>query len=258
MDNYSINLSTVFTEYPFLERFQKAREVGFTNVECQFPYDYSIAEIQKTLSENNQSLVLMNLPPGNWEKGDRGLAIDRERIKEFQASVHTGIAYATALGVKMIHCMAGVGFDKQNDKTIYLQNIRYAAEKFAAHDITLLIEPINPIDMPGYFLHNLHEAIEIIDEIALANVKLQYDFYHIQQIHGNLIRNFRSYFNKIGHIQIADTPGRGEPGTGEINYENIFKAIKAEGYKGHIGLEYTPSGRSKDSFNWMKKVREDR
>lgn len=251
MHRYSINVSTVFTEYPFLDRFQKAKEAGFKFVECQFPYDYSIDDILEKLEEHNLTLVLINLPPGSWEKGDRGLAVDPTRIEEFKVSVENGISYASALGVRMVHCMAGIVSGQQDVRDTYIQNVRYAGEKLAEYGITMLIEPINPFDMPGYFLQNLQEAVQILDEIGLSNVKLQYDIYHMQRIHGNLISNLQLYFNKIGHIQIADVPGRGEPGTGEIHYENIFKAIHKQGYTGLIGLEYTPSGISSDSFGWI-------
>lgn len=253
---YSINLSTIFTEVPFLERFQKAREAGFKYVECQFPYDYPPEQIQEVLAENHLSLELINLPPGDWSGGDRGLAVAPRRVNEFKASVEKGLTYGVALKVKKIHCMAGIlpeGMEQKTVRETYIENLTYAAEKLDEHGITLLIEPINTFDMPGYFLSNLHEAAKIIAEIGRPNVKLQYDFYHIQRIHGNLIANFKKYSHSIGHIQIADVPGRHQPGTGEIHYENIFRSLQDDGFKGLIGLEYTPKGSSEDSFTWMRR-----
>lgn len=249
--NFSVNVSTIFTEFPFLERFKKAKEAGFQYVECQFPYDFEVERIKETLENEELTLTLMNLPPGNWDIGDRGLAVDYARVKEFRHSIEKGIAYATALGVKSIHCMAGVPIDRDVARGAYVKNIQYAGEKLAELGITLLIEPINSFDMPGYYLSNLHDSVQILKEIALPNVKLQYDFYHIQRMHGNLIANFEQYFEYIGHIQIADTPGRHEPGTGEMHFENIFRMIELSGYDGFVGLEYTPKGRSEDSFSWI-------
>lgn len=250
---FSVNLSTVFTEYPFLERFTKAKEAGFQYVECQFPYNFSIEELKQAIHQNQLELILLNLPPGDWTAGDRGLAAIPDRVEEFKKSVEYGISYATVLGVNHIHCMAGIQESSDKAKETYVQNIKYAAKKMAEHGIILLIEPINPQDMPGYFLSNLYETIELLQEIGLPNVKLQYDFYHMQKIHGNLISNLEKNISKIGHLQIADVPGRNEPGTGEINYDNVFKAIESTGYDGFVGLEYSPKGKSEDSFAWLKK-----
>lgn len=255
MVQFSVNLSTIFTEVPFIERFKKAKKAGFSFVECQFPYEVPIDAIRKELEENQLSLVLINLPPGNWEKGDRGLAVDSNRIEEFRESVHKGIEYATNLNVPNIHCMAGnqlFTLDEKEAKKVYLENMQYAAKIMAEHHITLLIEPINPMDMPNYFLSSLPQAIEIIHECSLPNVKLQFDFYHIQKIHGNLLHNFSSYLQYIAHVQIADVPDRHEPGTGEIHYNNIFQYMDKLGYNGYVGLEYIPKGKSEESFHWMK------
>lgn len=250
----SINLSTIFTEVPFLERFQKAKEFGFHYVECQFPYEEEPEKLLEALQRNELSLELMNLPPGDWENGDRGLAVDPNRVEEFRASLEKGLTYATALGVNKIHCMAGLtpqNLEREHAHKTYIENIRYAGEELAKFGKMLLIEPINPFDMPRYFLSSLHEAAGILKEIDLPNVKLQYDFYHMQRIHGNLIANFHKFFDRIGHVQLADVPGRHEPGTGEIHYENIFKALKEARYEGLVGLEYTPKGSSEESFAWL-------
>lgn len=255
MNQFAVNVSTIFTEVPFLERFQKARECGFSLVECQFPYKYPVERIRDELHQHQLSLVLINLPPGNWEKGDRGIAIFPNRTDEFQRSVEEGIRYATELNVPYIHCMAGVlpaDLDRQKAKETYMRHLYDAAKQMANHSLTLLIEPINPFDMPNYFLTNIHEAVSMIKEIGLTNIKLQYDFYHMQRMNGNLMTTFETYFDWIKHVQIADVPGRHEPGTGEIRYEYIFQRLQQCGYKGFIGLEYVPSGKSEHSFHWRK------
>ena len=251
MNNYSVNLSTVFTEVPFLDRFKKAREAGFVYVECQFPYVYTIEEVRNELENNNLSMVLINLPAGHWEDGDRGLAADPSRIKEFRKSVERGIRYANGLGVKKIHCMAGIHPD--NNWEVFVENLFYAGTAMSKHGITLLIEPINPFDMPGYFLSDLKQAAGIIQRVGLPNVKLQFDFYHIERIHGHSLSMYQKYAELVSHVQIADHPGRQQPGTGEINYTEILQYLSKH-YRGLIGLEYNPQGRSEGSFAWMKGV----
>lgn len=252
MNQFAVNLSTIFTEVPFMERFKKARECGFSYVECQFPYEYCINEIEKELGRNHLNMVLLNLPPGNWQMGDRGLAVDPSRIDEFRQSVETAIQYAKAFNVSKVHCMAGIASNIEPDlaRETFIKNIHYAATHVGKHNITLLIEPINSFDIPGYFLNNLHLAVEIIKEINLPNVKLQFDFYHIQRIHGNSLSLFNKYADVIRHVQVADVPGRHEPGTGEMNYRTIFDHLRAS-YEGNIGLEYFPLTKSEDSFGWL-------
>jgi hydroxypyruvate isomerase len=251
MNRYSVNLSTVFTEVPFLERFKKAREAGFVYVECQFPYTFTIEEIEKELKQNQLSMDLINLPPGQWEKGDRGLAADPVRIEEFRKSVERGIRYANGLGVKKIHCMAGIHPD--NNLEVFIENLLYAGTAMSRHEITLLIEPINPFDMPGYFLNDIHQTADIIRRVALPNVKLQFDFYHIERIYGHSLSMYQKYAELVSHVQIADHPGRQQPGTGEMNYTDILQYLSKH-YRGLIGLEYNPQGRSEESFAWQKGV----
>ncbi|MBU8919788.1 TIM barrel protein [Bacillus sp. FJAT-29953] len=253
MNKFAVNLTTIFTEVPFLERFKKARECGFSYVECQFPYDYSIDEIKRELVRNELSMVLLNLPPGNWEKGERGLAVVPNRMDEFRSSVMEGIKYATALTIPRIHCMAGIVSkdDSETAKDIYLENLHYAGTEMAKHGLTVMIEPINKFDMPGYFLSDIHQAKEILDTLGLPNIKLQFDFYHIQRIHGNPLAFFQQYADVVGHIQIADVPGRNQPGAGEMDYQSIFQYLN-DTYQGYIGLEYTPLGKSQDSFEWLR------
>ncbi|WP_216829597.1 hydroxypyruvate isomerase family protein [Alkalihalobacterium elongatum] len=253
---FVVNLSTVFTEVPFLERFKKASEANFAHVECQFPYVTSKESIKKELERNRLNLILINLPPGNWEDGDRGLAVDLTKVSEFHEAVERGIEYATTLGCSKIHCMAGIltkDIDRQKARNTYIENIKYAANRFAAYQLTLLIEPINTYDMPGYFLNNIEDAVAIIEEVNLPNVKLQYDFYHQQRMQGDdLMLTFDKYKKYIGHVQIADVPGRHEPGTGKMNYNHIFKSLDELKYEGFIGLEYTPIKESEASFTWMR------
>lgn len=251
MNNFSVNLSTVFTEVPFLDRFQKAREAGFDLVECQFPYANTIEEIRNELKRNDLSMILINLPPGKWEVGDRGLAADPKRIEEFRKSVEIGIRYAKGLEVKQIHCMAGVHPSK--NQNVFNENLFFAGNALSEHGINLLIEPINPFDIPGYFLKDIQQAEEIINSVGLPNVKLQFDFYHIERIHGQALSFFQKYAELVSHVQIADSPGRHEPGTGEMNYIEILLYLQKH-YKGSIGLEYNPQGSSAESFAWVKEV----
>lgn len=253
MNKFAVNLSTIFTEVPFLERFRKAGECGFSFVECQLPYNHSIEEIQLELMQNHLSMVLLNLPAGNWEGGDRGLAVDPNRVEEFRKSVFEGIKYATALKVQRIHCMAGIisKADSKGAREIYVKNLHFAGTEMAKHGITLLIEPINPYDMPGYFLHNILQAKAILEKVGLHNVKLQFDFYHMERIHGNSLDIFKQYADVIGHVQIADVPGRHQPGIGKMDYGAIFQYLN-DTYEGYIGLEYTPKGKSEDSFGWLR------
>lgn len=253
MSQFSVNLSTIFTEVPFLDRFQRAKEAGFSYVECQFPYENSICDIQKALNENDLSMVLINLPPGDWNSGERGIAALPNRRAEFRESIEKGIEYASALKVKNIHCMAGIAARKEETRKTYIENLQYAGRKMAEYDLTLLIEPINSDDMPGYFLNDVDDAVQILKEVNLPNVKLQFDFYHVQKAKGNLLATFKKYFQFIRHVQIADVPGRHQPGTGEIHYENVFSYIDSLGYTGFVGLEYTPKGDSEKSFAWLNK-----
>lgn len=254
MQNFSVNLSTIFTEVSFGERFKKAKEFGFDFVEFQFPYSYSLDTIKETLLANEQEMILINLPAGDYANGERGLAIFEDKMDDFKQSVEKGIQYATNLQTSKIHCMSGLlpeGMEYSRAKEVFMENIQYAAGQLSQHQLTLLIEPINNFDVPSYFLSNIHEAAKMIDEINLPNLKLQYDFYHIQRLHGNLLSNFQQYANIIGHVQLADVPGRHEPGTGEIHYRNIFSFLDEIGYDGYIGLEYTPKTTSETSFAWL-------
>lgn len=257
MNKFAVNLSTIFTEVPFLDRFKKARDFGFSFVECQFPYTHSVEEIKKELEQHHLSMVLLNLPPGNWEKGDRGIAAVPGRVDEFRRSVKEGIEYAAALNVSRVHCMAGIVSDSDNEtaEEVFMENLYYAGEEMAKHGLTVLIEPINQYDMPGYFLKNIHQAKEILNGVQLPNVKLQFDFYHMERMHGNPLFLFQQYVNEIAHVQIADAPGRHEPGTGKMDYERMIQSLN-DTYDGYIGLEYTPHETSDGSFKWLSWIGE--
>ncbi|PWA13250.1 hydroxypyruvate isomerase [Pueribacillus theae] len=261
MYQFAANLTTLFTEVPFLERFKKAKDSGFTHVEFQFPYAFSPEQIKQKLHEYELKTVLFNLPPGNWEQGDRGIAILPSRREEFEESVEQAIRYARELKCNKLHCMAGIlpeGTKKEVALSAYKDNLRFAAEQLHKHGLTLVIEPINTFDMPGYLLSNLGQAVEMIHELKMPNLKLQFDFYHIQRMQGELLNSFKQHKGSIAHIQIADNPGRHEPGTGEIHYENVFTFLEKEGYEGFVGLEYNPSGNSEKSLAWLEKLKKDR
>ncbi|KKK37428.1 hydroxypyruvate isomerase [Mesobacillus campisalis] len=254
MKTYAVNLSTIFIEVPFLERFKKAREKGFSFVECQFPYAEKIEDIQNELFRNELSMVLLNLPPGNWDNGDRGMAADPDRVGEFKESVRLGIQYATSLNVANIHCMSGLRpeADQETARKVFAANLQYAAEEMGKHGLNLFIEPINTESIPGYFLNDIHQAAEILGQVNRPNAKLQFDFFHIEKIHGNALELFKNYEHLIGHVQVADSPDRHEPGTGTMDYSMILKHL-SENYSGYIGLEYIPQTTSEESLKWLSK-----
>ena len=253
MPKLAANLSMMFTDAPFLERFALAREAGFDAVEFLFPYAYEVGEIAGLLRRHRLELVLFNLPCGDWDAGDRGMACDPLRIDEFRAGVPVALRYATELGVTRLHCMAGkVPADLAHGqaRTTYIDNLRYAAALAQPRSVELLIEPINHFDMPGYLLNRSRQALEIIAEAACPNLFLQYDIYHMQRMEGELSNTIRAHLPMIKHMQIADTPGRHEPGTGEINYRHLFALIDELGYDGWLGCEYVPAGDTMAGLAW--------
>lgn len=254
MPRFAANLSTLFTEVPFLERFAAAKQAGFSAVECQFPYEAAIDEIARVLETNDLELVLHNLPPGDWDAGDRGIAIFAGRRDEFRSGVQTAIEYATALGCEQINCLSGIapaGQDAALLRRTFVENLKFAADELANAGIRLLIEPINAFDAPGFFLDNVEMANAITDEVASPNLFIQYDLYHRQRSGGELIGTYLKYKDRFSHIQIADTPGRHEPGTGEINYPNIFNGLDEAGYDGWIGCEYFPEAGTVEGLGWI-------
>ena len=258
MPKFAANLSMMFNEVPFPERFAAAANAGFKGVEFLFPYDYTPAEVAGWLKENKLENALFNLPPGDFAGGERGIASLPGREQEFRDGVAKAIDYALALGTPKVHCMAGLfpaGADRGKHRAVYVENVRYAAQELAKHGRMLVIEPINPRDIPGYFINTQAEGHAICKEIGLPNLKVQMDFYHCQIVEGDLTMTFKNNFAGIGHVQIASVPTRNEPDQGEINYRHIFKLLDEMGYDGWVGCEYRPRGRTEDGLGWLEALR---
>ena len=249
----------MFTEHPFPERFAAAAKAGFDAVEFLFPYDYSPQEVKQWLTENKLKNVLFNMPPGDWNAGERGMASMPGRQEEFKAGVAKAIEYALVCGTPQLHMMAGMvpkEVDLKAYRQTYLENMKYAAGELKKHGLNLLIEPINTRDMPGYFLNYQDQAHELRIESGCENVKVQMDFYHAQIMEGDLVKTFEKYVDGVGHIQIASVPTRNEPDDGEVNYPFIYDFLDKAGYKGWIGCEYRPRGKTEDGLVWFNKVKE--
>lgn len=257
MPKFAANLTMLFTEVSFLERFALAREAGFTTVEYLLPYDYQLSELQGKLKENNLKQVLFNLPCGRWSEGERGIGANPERVEEFRSGVHKAIEYALGLGVSQVNLLAGkkvAGFSEADHWSTLAGNTRFAAEMLHKHGIRLVVEAINHFDIPGFVLNKTDQVIQLIEEVNMPNVFAQYDIYHAQREEGEIVATLRKHISRIGHIQIADNPGRHQPGTGEINYPFVFKEIDALGYDGYIGLEYVPVPNTVASLSWIAEL----
>jgi hydroxypyruvate isomerase len=255
MPRFAANLTMLFNEVPFLDRFEKAAAAGFTGVEYLFPYDFPVEELVAKLKANNLTQVLHNLPAGNWGGGERGIAILPERVDEFRAGVDKAITYATALGCPQVNILAGIvpaGADRELLHNTFVNNLKFAAPKIKEAGLKLLIEPINTRDIPGFFLNYTKQAKAIIEEVGSDNLFIQYDIYHMQIMEGDLARTIEANLAAIAHIQLADNPGRNEPGTGEINYEFLFRHLDAIGYTGWVGCEYKPKGETTAGLGWLK------
>jgi hydroxypyruvate isomerase len=254
MPKFNANLTMLFTEVDFYDRFDRAAKAGFTGIEYLFPYDWPAAELAEKLEKNKLQQVLHNLPPGDWAGGERGIACLPGREGEFQDGVGTAIEYAKTLRCPMLNCLAGLtpeGVSADNVREVLIKNMRFAADALAKENIRFLVEPINYIDMPGFHLNTSAQTIALLDEVDHANIYLQYDIYHMQRMEGDLINNITKLFDRIAHMQLADNPGRHEPGTGEINFTNLFKAIDELGYKGWIGCEYIPAEETETGLGWL-------
>ena len=253
MPRFAANLSMMFNEYPFLDRFQAAADAGFTAVEYLFPYDFPAELVAERRMAAGVAQALFNMPPGDWAAGERGLAALPDRRDDFRASVALAIHYAEVIGTPTLHMMAGHADPHDRAATeAYRQSLAYAADKAGEAGLVLVIEPINGRDMPGYFLNDFDRALGFVTETGLANVKLQFDVYHRQIMHGDVTMGLRAMMPHIGHIQIASVPKRNEPGTGELDDQRIFAEIDALGYRGYIGCEYRPAGRTEDGLGWFK------
>jgi hydroxypyruvate isomerase len=256
MPRFAANLSMMFQELPFLERFGAAAKAGFKAVEFLFPYDYEAADIRSRLDRFGLRQALFNLPPGDWGKGERGLSIFPERADEFAAGLDKALTYARALDCRQLHCMAGiVPMDLSHDEAMrtYVANLRSAAAKAKPDGIRLLIEPLNSRDMPGYLLATAEQARQVIAQVGSDNLFLQMDLYHAQIMGGDLAERTRAHWPLIRHIQIAGVPGRHEPDVGEINYPYLFDLLDELGYDGWVGCEYRPRGKTLDGLGWARR-----
>jgi hydroxypyruvate isomerase len=253
MPRIAANLTMLFNEVPFLDRFEAAARAGFKAVEFLFPYEYKPAELRARLDGNGLKLVLHNLPPGDWNKGERGIGCHPDRVGEFRDNVGRAIEYATALGAPQLNCLAGIAPGEvapEKLRTTFVHNLRYAAEQLKAAGVKLLIEPINYYDIPGFYLNRTAQALDLIAEVGSDNLYVQYDIYHAQRMEGELAGTIKSNLGRIAHMQLADNPGRNEPGTGEINYRFLFGWLDAIGYDGWIGCEYRPKTTTEAGLGW--------
>ena len=255
MPKFAANLTMMFNELPFLQRFGAAAQAGFKAVEFLFPYDHPAGEIAQQLEAHRLENVLFNMPPGDWAGGERGIASLPGREAEFRDGVEKALAYAKVLGTRRLHMMAGLlpeGADRALHRAVYIANLRHACAQAAAHGIAVMIEPINTRDMPGYFLDTQAGAHAIREEIGAGNLKVQMDFYHVQIAEGDIAMKVRRYLPHIGHIQVAGVPERNEPDTGELNYRYLFRLLDELGYDGWVGCEYRPAKGTLDGLGWMK------
>jgi hydroxypyruvate isomerase len=257
MPKFAANLTMLFNEHPFLDRFERAAAAGFQAVEFLFPYDHAADEIKARLDAHRVQLVLHNLPPGDWAAGERGIACHPDRVAEFRDGVARGIAYAKALGVGQLNCLAGKAPAGVADETLrrtLVDNLRYAAAELRKAQLKLLVEPINSFDIPGFYINRTAQALAILDEVGADNSFLQYDLYHAQRMEGELAATLEKNLARIAHIQLADNPGRNEPGTGEINYAFLFRHLDRIGYAGFIGCEYKPATSTDAGLGWRQRL----
>jgi hydroxypyruvate isomerase len=258
MPKFAANLTLMFNELPFLDRFGGAAEAGFKGVEFLFPYEHTPEAVAAALKANGLENVLFNLPPGNWAAGEKGIACLPGREAEFRESVATALRYARALGTPRVHAMAGLvppGANRATLRATYVENLRHAAQEAAKHGRELLIEPINTRDIPGYFLNTQAEAHAIREEVGATNLKVQMDFYHVQIVEGDIAMKVRRWLPQVGHIQIAGVPERHEPDTGEVNYPYLFRLLDELGYQGWLGCEYRPAKGTLEGLGWFAPYR---
>ena len=255
MPKFCANLTFLYTELDFMERFAAAAKAGFRGVEYMSPYEQPKERLAEALAKHKLTQVLFNLPAGDWGKGERGIACHPDRVGEFQDGVGKAIEYATALGCKHVNCLAGLCPDAPGDRqrAAFVSNLKFAAMKLREAGVRLLIEPINDkVDIPGFYLTTSSQALDIIREVGSDNLFVQYDIYHMQIMEGDLARTIQTNLGQIAHLQIADNPGRHEPGTGEINYPFLFQHLDRIGYPGWIGCEYKPASGTDAGLAWIK------
>lgn len=258
MPRFAANLSMLYTELPFLDRFAAAAADGFDAVEYLFPYDFTPTEIAARLKENGLMQALFNLPPGDWAAGERGMACHPGREAEFAASVAQALVYAQATSCQRLHAMAGLkpaGVSEAALRSTYVNNLRAAAAQLAPHGITLLIEPINTRDMPGFYLNRQQQAHGVLAEVGAPNLKVQMDLYHCQIMEGDLSRRLEQHLAGVGHIQIAGVPDRQEPDGGEVHFPHLLDRLDALGYAGFVGCEYRPKAGTSEGLGWLRHYR---
>lgn len=257
MPKLAANLSMLFTEVDFMDRFQAASAAGFDAVEYLFPYAFSAQDIRAQLQKHGLVQALFNAPPGDWAAGERGIACIPGREEEFRAGIATALEYAKILGNTRLHVMAGLmpdNIDQALATETYVSNLRYAAQQVKEAGLTILVEPINDIDMPGYFVNYQEDGAALIDEIDEPNVRLQFDFYHCQMMQGNVLSTFRKLRAYVDHVQIAGVPKRHEPDVGELNYRYLLAELDKDGYAGFVGCEYKPLAGTVDGLHWINKL----
>lgn len=260
MLKFSANLTMMFNEIGFLERFARASRAGFKGIEYMFPYEWEKEKLVEELGRHGLEQVLHNLPAGNWPAGERGIACLPQRVGEFQEGVGLAIEYAKALRCSRLNCLIGIapeGVPAEKVRQTVVDNLRFAAAALEKEGIRLLVEALNNQDIPGFYLVHTRDALRLLEEVNHANLWLQYDIYHMQIMEGNLTRTILDNLTRIAHIQLADNPGRHEPGTGEINYTNLFRFIDEAGYDGWIGCEYKPGGVTEDGLEWVRPYLEE-
>jgi hydroxypyruvate isomerase len=254
MPKFAANITLLFADVPFIERPAAAAAAGFGAVECQLPYAVAASDLGRELQKRSVSMVLHNLPAGDWAAGERGIACLPDRVDEFRAGVDEALAYADALQCRQINCLAGLtpaDGDTARARETLIRNLRYAAPRLASAGISLLIEPLNTRDVPGFFLTGTAQALEVMDAVGAPNLFLQYDAYHMQVMEGDVTEAIPRLLPRIGHIQIADEPGRHEPGTGAMDYATILASLDRLGYRGWVGCEYNPAGTTAAGLGWM-------
>ncbi len=254
MPKFSANLSMLFTEVPFLARFEVAAKAGFKGVEVQFPYAFETKQIAEKIESTGLELVLFNLPAGDWDAGDRGIAANPARVGEFRDGVGKALEVAKKLGVTQLNCLGGLapeGVPEEKIRQTFVDNLKFAGGELKKAGLRLLVEPVNYLDVPGVYLFHTQKALDLIKETGADNIFLQHDIYHMQRMEGELANTIKANIAMIRHMQIADSPGRNEPGTGEINYRFLFRLIDELGYDGWIGCEYHPKTTTLEGLGWM-------
>lgn len=255
MPRFAANLSMLFTEYPFLERFDRAAAAGFQGVEFLFPYAEDASAIREALSRNGLEQVLFNLPAGDFAAGERGIANDPSRTGEFRDGVARALEIADRLSCPMLNCLIGLelpGSPIEQQWATVESNLAYAAEQAQTASVRQVVEPLNPFDAPGFLLVSPDQGFDLVERIGHPNLSVQYDLYHAQRTAGNLTATIQGRIDRIGHVQIADSPGRNQPGTGEINFPFVLEALDTAGYAGWVSLEYKPLGSTEESLGWLR------